>query len=302
MTDIIVIGAGTAGMTSALYALRSGKSVLVLESETFGGQISFSPRVENFPSIKRIEGSVFSDNLLDQILELGASVELEEVLNIEKIGNNFKVVTNYNTYEAKSVIISVGVKHRHLHLAREDELVGKGISYCAVCDGAFYKGEEVVLIGDGNTALQYSLLLSNYCPKIYVCTLFDKFFGDDSLVNALRKKENIEVISNVAAKTFLGDSELSGIEFERKDKTTFILNSRACFVAIGQVPDNKIFENLVELDKEGYIKSDESCVTKTEGLYVAGDCRTKLIRQLTTAVADGAIAGIAACSYADRNK
>ena len=177
MYDIIVIGGGAAGMTAALYSLRSGKSVLLLEKETIGGQIANSPRVENFPSIKEIAGNEFSDNLFDQILSLGAEFELDNVTGIEKVNNTFVVKAEYNTYESKAIILATGLKHRKINIPNEDELIGKGVSYCAVCDGAFYKDEDVCLVGDGNTALQYALLLSNYCKKVYLCTLFDKFFG-----------------------------------------------------------------------------------------------------------------------------
>lgn len=302
MNDIIVIGAGAAGMTAALYALRSGKSVLVLESENFGGQISYSPRVENFPSIKQISGSELADNLFEQITALGAQVELEKVLNVQKDNCKFKVTTEYGVHEGKSVIIATGVKHKHIGICGEHELVGKGVSYCAVCDGAFYAGEEVALVGDGNTALQYSLLLSNYCKKVYVCTWFDKFFGDYSLEKALRERKNVEIIPDVCLKEFVAeDGELKGLKFEgRLTKEPLPLNVKSVFIAIGQVPDNKIFENLVKLDKEGYIIATEDCLTSTEGVFAAGDCRTKKIRQLTTACADGAIAAIAACAYLDR--
>lgn len=303
MVDIIIVGAGAAGMTAALNALRGGKSVLVLESETFGGQISFSPRVENFPSIKQISGSDFSDNLLEQILALGAQVELEAVEGIERLGKGFSVKTNYNTYECKSVILACGVKHRHLGVPMEMELVGKGVSYCAVCDGAFYAGEEVALIGDANTALQYTLLLSNYCKKVYLCTLFDKFFADDALVKALKKRDNVDVTHNIALKQFVvEDDKLAGLVFENtKDKTIKKYTVPACFIAIGQVPDNKLFANLVELDPNGYIVADETCKTATEGLFAAGDCRTKQIRQLVTATADGSVSAIGACSFIDKN-
>lgn len=301
MTDIIVIGAGAAGMTAALNALRGGKSVLVLESGTFGGQIAFSPRVENFPSIPKIAGSEFSNNLFEQILSLGAQIELERVAKIEKSDGIFTVYTDYGAHKAKAVIAASGVKHRHLQLPGEQELAGKGISYCALCDGAFYKGEEVALVGDGNTALQYSLLLSNYCAKVYVCTLFDKFFGDANLVSALKERDNVEIIHNAATTGFIGSTELEGVTFQKCDKTCFTLPVRALFVAIGQVPDNKIFADFADLDKEGYIIADENCTTKTKGLFVAGDCRTKQMRQLVTAVADGAVAGLSACNYLDNN-
>lgn len=300
MKDIIVIGAGTAGMTAALYSLRNGKTVLILESEAIGGQIASSPRVENFPSIKQISGSEFSDNLFEQISDLGVEFELDKVLKVEKNVNYFTVTGEYNTYEAKAVIIATGVKHKKIHLPMEDELVGKGVSYCAVCDGPFYSGKDVALIGDGNTALQYSLLLANYCNKIYVCTLFDKFFGDLTLVKRLKEKENITVIPNVALKEFKYDDELTGLVFKSMTEEKNIeLNVSGVFIAIGQMPDNSSFSNLVDLDKDGYIMANDNMETKTKGLFVCGDCRSKKIRQLTTAVADGAIASISAVNYID---
>lgn len=298
MYDVIIIGGGTAGMTAAVYALRNGKTVLVLEQETVGGQIAFSPRVENFPSIKSISGADFSQNLFDQILGLGAAFELEKVEKVEKNGDVFSVVTDYNTHQGKSVILAVGVKHRHLGVDGEEEFIGKGVSYCAVCDGAFYAGEDVCLIGDANTGVQYALLLSNYCKKVYVCTLFDRFFADASLVDALRKKENVEIYHNLSLKKYVYSSELEGLVFENtQDKSKFEIDVKAAFIAIGQIPDNKAFENLVDLDKDGYIIANEDCKTKTDGLYVAGDCRTKAMRQLTTAACDGAMAATAACFY-----
>lgn len=296
MYDIIVIGAGAAGMTSALYALRNGKTVLVLESESLGGQIATSPRLENFPSIKEISGEKFADNLFEQITALGAEVEIEKVIKVEKADNVFEVKTEYNSYSSKSVIIAAGVKHKHLKTDRED-LVGKGVYYCAICDGAFYKGREVIVIGDANTALQYSLLLSSYCKKVYVYTLFDKFFGDAKLESALRSKENIEVRPNTSVINFIGDNELSAIEYKDKDGNIRRHEIPAVFVAIGQIPDNKVFANLTDLDKDGYIIADETCKTKTEGLFVAGDCRTKAVRQVATACADGAIAATNASIY-----
>jgi len=302
MYDIIIIGGGAAGMTAALYSLRSGKSVLLIEKETIGGQISKSPRVENFPSIKEISGSEFSDKLFDQIMDLGCEFELDTVLSLEKENNTFKVTGEYNNYSAKSVIIATGLEHRKINIESEDELIGKGVSYCAVCDGAFYKDEDVCLVGDANTALQYSILLSNYCKKVYVCTLFDRFFGDECLVNRLRSRDNIEIIHNVSLQKFEYDNELNGLVFKNtKDESILELAVKACFIAIGQIPNNNIFSNLVDLDKNGYILVDGDLQTKTEGLFVAGDCRQKKVRQLTTAVSDGAMASVGAVSYIDRN-
>ena len=300
--DVIIIGGGAAGMTAALYSLRSGKKVLLLERETIGGQISKSPRVENFPSIKEISGIEFSDKMFDQIMDLGCEFELEDVTKVEKENNKFIVTTNYSSYEALSVIIATGLEHRKINIENEDELIGKGVSYCAVCDGAFYKDEDVCLIGDGNTALQYGLLLSNYCKKVYVCTLFDKFFADDILVSRLRKRENVEIYHNLLLKEFKYSDELEGVVFENtQDLTKKEFTVKACFIAIGQIPNNDIFSNLVELDKNGYILVDNDLQTKTEGLFVAGDCRQKKVRQLTTAVSDGAMASVGAVSYIDKN-
>ncbi len=299
MTDIIVIGAGTAGMTAALYALRNGKSVTVFEQETIGGQIASSPRVENFPSQQSLSGLELSDRLFEQITSHGAELELGKVLSVDKKGEGHFVVTSeYGEYEAKAVILAGGVHHKKIRLPREDELVGNGISYCAVCDGAFYKDKDVALIGDGNTALQYALLLSNYCNKVYVCTWFERFFGDQSLVKALKSRENIQWIPNCSLKGFIADDKLTGLQFGYREKEGgFDLAVEGCFIAIGQVPDNKAFSNLADLDKDGYVIADESCTTKTPGFFVAGDCRTKKIRQLTTAAADGACAAVAAGNY-----
>ena len=299
MYDIIIIGAGAAGMTSALYALRNGKKVLVLEGESLGGQIATSPRLENFPSIKEISGEAFADNLYEQIDALGAEVEIEKAVRIEKKAEgDFLVHTEYGQYEGRSVIIAAGVKHKHLKTKHDrEDLVGKGVYYCAVCDGPFYKGQEVALVGDANTALQYALLLSGYCKKVYMYTLFDKFFGDANLVKAVRAKENIEVRPDTSVVDFIGDDELKAIEYTDKDGNLCRQEIPAVFVAIGQVPDNAAFANVADLDEAGYIIADESCKTRTPGVFVAGDCRTKAVRQVSTAVSDGAIAATNASLY-----
>ena len=269
MTDLIVIGAGAAGMTAALYALRNGKKVTLLERSNLGGQISQSPRVENFPTIESISGSELADRFFEQITKM----------------------------EARAVIIASGVEHRKLNLENEENLIGHGISYCALCDGAFYAGDEVVLIGDGNTALQYALLLSSQCKGVHVVTMFDKFFGDQNLVNALLKKDNVKITHNAKLVELIGKNELEGLVFEDTQKQRFTLKSKALFVAIGQVPNNKIYSQLVDLSKDGYIIANENMETKTRGLFVAGDCRLKKVRQLTTACSDGAIAATSASTY-----
>ena len=296
--DVIIIGGGPAGMTAAIYALRGGKSVLIIEKNNFGGQIANSPRVENIPGTKEISGLDFASNLFDQISDLGVDFELEDVEGVTKENDIFTVKTNYGEHQGRSVIIATGVEHRHTGVAREEELTGKGISYCAVCDGAFYKGEEVVLIGDANTAMQYVLLLSNYCKKVTVVALFDHLFADQILIDQVNNKENVEVFFNKSLQEFKGEDELTGLRFvDTKTKEEFNVDCKACFIAIGQVPNNKKYENLVELNKQGFIIVNNAMETKTPGLYAAGDCCQKDVRQLATAFNDGAIAATKAIQY-----
>lgn len=296
MHDIIIIGAGMAGMTAALYAQRNEKSVLILESDTIGGQIANSPKVENYPTIPSISGSDLANQVFDQVMERGADFELERVESVEKKDNVFVVKTDYGTHEGKSVIIAAGVKHRHLGLAREEELVGKGVSYCAVCDGPFYKGEDVVLVGSGNAALQYAILLSQYCRNVYQLIITPDFTGDEILVNTVKRTPNIHYQFDTAVTEILGEDEVTGVKIKEPQGEREIA-AKGFFVAIGQIPANQAYAELVDLDRYGYIVADERCTTKTPGLFVAGDCRTKQIRQLTTAAADGAVAALAACTY-----
>lgn len=298
--DIIIIGAGPAGMTSALNCLRAGKSVLVLESDSFGGQIAYSPRVENFPTYQKISGAELMDKLYEQIVEWGATVELERAESIVKTPNGFELTTDYNKYTCKSIIIATGVKPRHIGVDREEELVGSGVSYCALCDGAFYSGEDVCVIGDANTALQYALVLSGYCKSVHICTLFDKFFGDKALLDLVLAKENVKYTHNLSLKEFVGKDELSALRFENTiTHQDVIVDAKCAFICIGQVPNNTSFKDIVDLDKNGYIIADENCMTSCEGIFVAGDCRTKKIRQLVTATADGSISAFNACNYVD---
>ena len=295
--DIVVIGGGPAGMTAALYALRSSKSVIVLEKEAFGGQIATSPRLENYPTIESISGSDWADKLFTQITELGADFELENVLNINKIDNHFVVKTDYNEYEAKAVIIANGVTHRKMGLPNEDDLVGKGVSYCAVCDGPFYKGKEIYLIGDANTALQYALLLSTYCKAVHILTLFDHFFGDQILVDRVLASNNITVRHNLSLIELKGKDVLESITFEdTQTKELVTYQTDNVFIAIGQVPSNDIYKDLVELN-QGFIVTDEGMRTKTPGLFAAGDTRVKENRQVITACSDGATAAVNAVKY-----
>lgn len=287
-------------MTAALYALRSGKSVLILEKENFGGQIAVSPRVENFPSIKEISGLDLSNNMFEQITSLGAKFELEDVKEVIKQDDHFVIKTNYSVHESKTVIISNGVVHRHTGVKDEEKYIGDGVSYCALCDGPFYKGEDVILIGDANTALQYALLLSNYCKSVQIATLFDKFFADEILIKRIKDRTNITYQHNLSLSSFDGDPTLTGATFQdTKTKQLVSFKAKAVFVAIGQIPNNEIFANLVDLD-HGYIVANDKMETKTKGMYVAGDTRKKDIRQLITATSDGAIAAMSAIKYIDQ--
>ena len=302
MKDVIIIGGGPAGMSAALNLLRAGKSVLILEKNNFGGQIANSPRVENLPSIKEISGADFASEFFDQVTALGAEFELEEVLEVKKVGNTFKVKTNYNSYESKAVIIATGVKHKKFNIPNEAELEGKGISFCAVCDGAFFKDEDVCLVGDANTALQYVLLLSNYCKHVYLYTLFDKFFADKILVDRVHTKKNVIIKQCKSLKEIIGKDHLEKLVFtDTKTKKDEELVVKGLFIAIGQVPQNDIFKDLVELNK-GFIVVNNKMETKTPGVFAVGDCTDKNMRQVVTAVNDGSIAAFFTNSYLENVK
>ncbi len=303
MYDIAIIGAGPAGLTAALYALRADKSVVVLEKAAFGGQITFSPKLENYPGTGTLSGNEFAEKLVEQVLDQGADIEPENVLSINKKENNlFTVTTEDGEYEAKSVIVATGAKHRMLGVEDEEKFVGNGISFCAVCDGAFYKDGTVAVIGGGNSALQEALLLSTLCKKVTVVQNLAFFTGEERLVRELEKKDNVEIIlSNIVTK-FEGDDELSAVEIKNTETGEVRkLSVEGVFVAIGLIPQNEPFAEYINLNSYGYADADESCTTKTEGLFVAGDCRTKKIRQVATAVGDGAVAALGACNYIDEN-
>lgn len=300
MYDIIVIGAGPAGLTAALYALRADKSVLVLEKATFGGQITYSPQIENYPGFIRMSGNEFADKLVDQVISQGAEIEMEKVIAV-KDGAEYKtVVTEDGEYQAKAVIIATGVKHRQTGLSNENELVGSGVSYCAVCDGAFFKGQTVAVLGGGNSALQEALLLADGCKKVYVIQNLDTFTGEARLVEKLKERQNVELITGTVITALKGEKTLESVILKKEsDATESELSVDGLFVAIGLVPENDAFSNVAALDKYGYFDSDESCVSHTSGIFVAGDCRSKSTRQITTAVADGSVAALAACRYID---
>ncbi len=302
MYDIIVIGAGPAGMTAALYALRSGKTVLVLEKDAVGGQIAYSPRVENFPAIKRISGAEFADALLDQIMELGADIEPEGATGVAAHDGGYSVTTDSGSYDAKCVIIATGVKQKRLMLDGEERLTGRGVSYCSVCDGAFYRDKTVAVNGGGNTALDDALFLSDCCKKVYVIHRRDTFRAEDALVSLVKRRANVEFILESTVAELIGEDSLSAIVIKDVHTgSTRRLDVDCLFVAIGREPINGCFSNISALDEGGYFISREDCVLDSPGVFVAGDCREKRVRQLTTAVSDGAVAAIAAVSYIDKS-
>mgnify|MGYP003542122097 FL=1 len=303
MYDIIIVGGGPAGLTAAVYGLRAGKSVLVIEKNGFGGQIAYSPKVENIPGTISISGTEFADKLTEQAMNLGADVELENVIRIES-GEIKQVYTEEGgCYGAKTVILAVGVKHRMLGLPGEEELVGHGLSFCAVCDGAFYEGQDVVMIGGGNSALQEALLLSEVCRKVTVVQNLAFFTGEKKLADALTAKDNVEVFFSTVVTEYLSENgTLTGLRIRSENGGEQTLTLDGAFLAVGLMPENEAFAPLADLNDWGYFASGEECTTKTAGIYVAGDCRSKLIRQVTTAAGDGAVAAMAACRYLDRLK
>ena len=300
MYDIIVVGGGPAGLTAAVYALRAGRSVLVIEKNGFGGQIAYSPKVENIPGTKLISGTEFADQITDQAMALGAEMELENVVKVELEGDIKKVYTEEGSvYEARALILAAGVKHRMLGLPGEEELVGNGISFCAVCDGAFYTGQDVAMIGGGNSALQEALLLSDVCRKVTIVQNLAFFTGEKKLAEALAAKDNVEVFfSTVVTGYEQENGSLIALQVQNTETgKTWSIPVDGAFLAVGLVPENEAFAHLVQLDERGYFAVKEDCCTATPGVFVAGDCRAKRIRQVTTAAADGAVAALAACDY-----
>ena len=295
--DTIIVGAGPAGLCAALYLARAEKKVLLIEKAAFGGQITYSPKIENYPGLPAMSGNEIADRLLSQVLELGVEVEVAEVLGVTD-GDVKTVKTDSDEFEAYSVILATGAHHRLLGLDREEDFVGEGLSFCAVCDGAFYKGKDTIVIGGGNSAKQEAILLAKLCKKVTVVQNLAYLTGEKKLTDELLALDNVEVIYSAKVTAYLGEDELRGVmiecEGERRE-----LYADGVFLAIGLVPNCRAFENLITLDDYGYADSDESCESKTAGVFVAGDCRKKRIRQISTATADGVNAAMGAISYLD---
>lgn len=299
MYDIIIIGGGPAGLTAALYALRAEKSVLVLEKSGLGGQIALSGKVENFPGLPSVSGADFSEALAGQVEALGGEIEYDTAVEI-KDGDVKNVVCEYGEYQAKAVIVATGVKNRMLGAAGEEALVGRGVSFCAVCDGAFYRGKTVAVIGGGNTAVEDAEYLANIAEKVYLIHRRDEFRAEERLVRQLGKYPNIECVLSTTVERFCGDDFLTGLDLvSTKDASKSHIDLNGAFVAVGQIPQNDYFKDIILLNDSGYVDAGENCRTNKPGIFVAGDCREKAIRQLTTAVGDGSVAALAACAYVD---
>ena len=297
MYDIIIIGCGPAGMTAGIYAARANKKVLIIEKETIGGQISSSPLVENYPGYKEISGSELANNMFEQVTALGVDVELDEVKKIE-YGKIKKVITLDNVYESKVVIIATGSRYKLLGLKNEDNLIGNGIHFCVACDGAFFKDKIVAVIGGGNSAVINAITLSDICKKVYVIQIIDKLTAESTLVEKLMEKENVEIILNAKVTELIGEDNLQAIKVNILNKVREI-KLDGMFISIGLIPQSDFVKELLPINKYGYIESN-NCVTEKDGIFVAGDCRDKQIRQLTVATSDGTTAALDAIAYLNK--
>ena len=297
MTDIIIIGAGPAGLTAAIYARRASKSVLVLEAKSYGGQIINTPEIENYPAAAHISGVDFAMRLYEQAKELGAQIVFEKAVEIRDEGAEKTVVTNKNTYTCRALILATGSENRKLGLDGEDRLVGRGVSYCATCDGSFFRGKTVAVVGGGNTALEDALYLADLCEKVYLIHRRDAFRGEEASAERLKARENVEFVYNSQVTKLLREKRLTGIEVTNKDGSVRTLEVNGLFIAVGRIPENQNFASLITLDETGYVLAGEDCRTNVPGIYVAGDNRKKEVRQLVTATADGAVAATAAVHY-----
>lgn len=301
MHDLIIIGGGPAGLAAAIYALRAGKSVLLIEKAAFGGQMTYSPKIENYPGFASASGNEIADAMVEQVLGQGADVEIDQVAGVLVNPDGTKTVKGESgEYSGRAVIIAVGCKHRHMGIEREEDFIGEGISFCAVCDGAFYKDKTVAMIGGGNSALQEALMLSEKCVKVTVVQNLMFLTGESKLIEQVKARKNIEVLYGYVADSIIGENSLKGIRVRNDKGEKVELYVDGVFVAIGLQPENEAFKNVAALNDGGYFCSDENCTTKTDGVFVAGDCRAKRIRQITTATADGAVAALAACRYLDK--
>lgn len=298
MRDIIIIGAGPAGLTAAIYALRADKDVLIIEKGVFGGQITFSPKIENYPGFTELSGNELADKMMEQVINLGGEFEMETVKGIKDCGDHKEVITSGETFQARTVIIATGASHRRLGVPKEEELTGNGISFCAVCDGAFYENQDVTVIGGGNSALQEAVLLSTTSKSVTVIQNLSFLTGEEKLAEELKKKSNVSFIYNSIVTGFEADTELRGVNIKNTESgEEQTIPCAGCFVAIGLLPATDFIKDTIKLNEYGYVDAGENCKTDIEGIFCAGDCRSKEVRQITTACADGAAAALAACKF-----
>ncbi len=300
MYDILIVGGGTAGLTAAIYARRAGKTVLVLEGTAFGGQIASSPMVENYPALPAVSGLDYTNALLGQARALGAESKFGKVSAAERTAEGFRLTAGKREYEGRALILCTGASHRKLGLPNEEALIGRGVSYCAACDGAFFKDKDTAVVGGGDSALQAALFLANLCRRVTVIHRRDAFRAQAANVAAIQTRENIVLELDSQVTALHGESALTGVSVTRRDGSVRELAVAGLFVEVGQIPDNAPFADLADLDEGGYFASGEDCLTRTPGVFAAGDCRGKALRQLTTATADGSVAATAACAWLDR--
>lgn len=299
MYDILIVGGGPAGLTAAIYARRAGKSALVLEGAGFGGQIASSHLVENYPALPNLSGADYAEALTAQAKALGAETRFGRVTAVRREGERFVLTVRKQEFEGRALILATGAKHRKLGVAREEELTGRGVSYCAVCDGAFFKGKDTAVVGGGDSALQAALFLSGVARSVTLIHRRGEFRGQEANAAAVRQRENIALALNSRVVELLGETALTGVILEDASGNRRELAAEGLFIEVGQEPDNGLFSQLARLDEGGYFSSGEDCLTGTPGVFVAGDCRAKELRQLTTAVADGSVAATAACRWLD---
>ncbi|MBR5120295.1 MAG: thioredoxin-disulfide reductase [Clostridia bacterium] len=296
--DIAIVGGGPAGMTAALYAARAGKSVILFEGEMLGGQILPTRKIENYPALPDVDGYTFADGLTQQITALGVAIVYAAVAKVEKVENEFSLIAGSENYTALAVILATGLKHRKLGLDGEDALIGRGVSFCATCDGMFFRKKEVAVVGGGNTAVQDALVLSEYCSRVYLIHRRNQLRAEKNLAEQMQAKENIEFIGETVIEELEGSEQLQSLTLRNVvTGSVEYLPVSALFEAIGQLPQNAAFANLVDLDEDGYFLTDNECRTSCPGIFAAGDACRKNVRQLTTAVSDGTIAALSAVEY-----
>ncbi len=299
MYDIIIVGAGPAGMTAGIYAKRANKNVLILEGATYGGELMETNKIENYPGEVSISGVDLAYKFYEQVINLGIKVKFEKVIDISNNDEYKEVITSKEKYKTKTIILATGRDKRLLGLPKEKELTGRGISYCATCDGNFFKKKDVAIVGAGKTAIVDALYLCDIVNKVYLIYHRDAFRED---VSELEKKKNIEFILGSDVTKLIGDEQLEKIEITKNDGTKSELDVSCLFVAIGRVPENQNFAKVIELDKDGYFMADENCHTNVPGIFACGDARVKVLRQIVTATSDGAIAATEAIKYMNQKK